>query len=132
MKVEVPQLPPASWSPNARVHWRVRYQEGQVYRLAVFYSCVDARNKLERAPWRPGFPPFTRAKLNLSFVFATGRKRDEDNLRARFKPGQDALVEAGLIKDDAPEHLLMGDIFIVVDKERAPLTIIELKEVSDG
>ena len=60
------------------------------------------------------------------------RERDEDNLRARFKPGQDALVQAGLIEGDTVEHLVMGKINVEVDRSRAPLTIIELEEVIDG
>ena len=129
MKIEVPQLPPTSWSPNARVHWAVRHREGKAYQQAVFYSCIDVKNKLHRVLWQPGFPPFTKARLNLTFVFATERKRDEDNLRSQFKPGQDALVRAGLIEDDNPTHLVMGTVSIVVDKDRAPMTIIELQEV---
>ncbi len=75
-----------------------------------------------------GFPPFTKARLDLVFVFPQARKRDEDNLRARFKPGQDALVQARLIPDDTQEHLVMGKIRIRVDRDQAPLTIIYLEE----
>ncbi|GAI51277.1 unnamed protein product, partial [marine sediment metagenome] len=74
--------------------------------------------------------PFKRARLNLTFVFAYQRRWDEDNLRARFKPGQDALVRAGLLEGDTMDNLGMGKIEVEVDKSRAPLTIIELEEIN--
>lgn len=131
MRIEVSQLPPISASPNWRGNWAERYKAGKVYQEAVFYSCVDARNRLESVPRRPGFTPFRKARLDLSFVFPNHRTRDEDNLRARFKPGQDAIVDAGLIIDDDPEHLTMGKVNILVDPDRAPLTVIEIEELNE-
>ncbi|GAI72999.1 unnamed protein product, partial [marine sediment metagenome] len=99
---------------------------GKVYHDAAFYCCVDARNR----GYREGLSfPFVKAKLNLTVVFAEMRLRDEDNLLARFKPGLDAVVDAGLILDDDVEHLEIGRVGAVVDPERAPLTIIELDEI---
>jgi len=129
MRIEVSQLPPASSSPNSRAHWTRRHRDAKIYQNAVFYECVDVRNKLERAHWQPGFPPFEKARLTLTFVFPNYRKRDKDNLVSRFKSGQDALVQAQLVPDDTPEHLVMGSINIVIDRQQAPRTIIELEEV---
>lgn len=129
MRIEVNQLPPISASPNWRGHWSKRYQDGRVYQAAVYYECIDIRNRLQRLPWRPGIPPFKKARLDLTFVFPYKRRFDEDNLRARFKPGQDALVQAGLIEGDTMENLVMGKVEVQVDRARAPLTIIELEEV---
>jgi len=97
-----------------------------VYHDAVFYCCVDARNRAYRK--RLSFP-LAKAKLNLTVVFAELRLRDVDNLLARFKPGLDAVVDAGLVLDDDVEHLEIGDVEVAVDPERAPLTIIELTEI---
>ena len=128
MRIEVPFLPPTECSPNWKGPWIERYEAARTYQQAVYYCCVDARNKLERVPGRPGFPPFEKARLTLTFIFPYFRLRDEDNLRARFKPGQDALVQAELIKGDSPEHLVLGDINIRIDRPRSPCTIIELEE----
>lgn len=128
MRIEVSQLPPISSSPNWRGHWSKRYQAGSVYQSAVFYSCVDARN---RALAQGILPPFIKAKLNLTFVFSERRRRDRDNLLTRFKPGQDAIVDSGLLLDDDAEHLEIGEVNILVDTDRAPLTIIELQEVGN-
>jgi len=111
--IEVPMLPPKECSPNWRGHWAQRSKASKAFKEAVFYFV-------------PRDTHFEKARLDLAFVFKDNRRRDEDNLRARFKPGQDALVLAGLIPDDNYWHLVMGDITIEVDKVRAPLTIIKL------
>ncbi|GAI70310.1 unnamed protein product [marine sediment metagenome] len=73
--------------------------------------------------------PFTKARLNLTFVFAEQRRRDRDNLLATFKPGLDAIVDAGLLLDDDSEHLDIGKVDILVDPERTPLTLIDLEQM---
>ena len=125
MRIEVTQLPPVEYSLNWRGHWAERYQAGRVYGLAVFYSCVDARN---RALMEGVSFPFIRARLSLAFVFPGKRRRDRDNLLARFKPGQDAIVSSCLVVDDDAENLQISNVDILVDPERAPLTIIDIKE----
>lgn len=117
-------LPPSELSPNARCYWAVKYCASQEFHKAVYYSCLDAIN---RAPFVP-LLPLKRAKLNLTFVFRQERRRDKDNLVAMFKPGLDALVKVGLLTDDDSEHLTIGEVKVEVDKERAPLIIIELEE----
>ena len=124
VRIEVPFLPPVEYSPNWRGHWAAKNKAGKVYHDAVFYCCVDARNR----GYREGLSfPFVKAKLNLTVVFAELRLRDQDNLLARFKPGLDAVVDSALILDDDVEHLEIGKVEVVVDPERAPLTIIELE-----
>ncbi len=120
MRIEVSQLPPVEYSLNWRGVWADRYKAGRVYQAAVFYSCVDARNKASNNK------PFDKTRLDLTFVFAARRRRDFDNLLARFKPGLDGIVQAGLIVDDDAEHLEIGKVDILVDPERAPLTIIDI------
>ena len=126
MRIEVPQLPPESSSPNWHSHWAESYKEARVYHNAVFYCCVDARNRayLEGVSF-----PFSKAKLKITFIFAEVRRRDVDNLLARFKPGQDAIVDAGLVLDDDFLHLQISTPDILADPDRAPLTIIELEEM---
>lgn len=122
-RLELQQLPPVEFSPNWHGHWAVRYSAGQDFRKTVYYGVMEQVNRRKVVA-------FNKARLDLTFVFARKNRRDEDNLRARFKPGQDTLVLAGLIPDDNPEHLVMGNINILVDRARAPLTIIELEDVS--
>lgn len=126
MRIEIRQLPPVEYSPNWRGHWSQRQGAGKLYQQAIFYECVNYRNKAMKK--LNGWYPFEKAILNLTFIFKDRRERDENNLRARFKPGQDALVQAGFIKGDSPQYLVMGGITIEVDPLRAPLTVIDLEE----
>jgi Holliday junction resolvase RusA-like endonuclease len=127
LKIEVNMLPPAELSPNARCHWAEKYRASQDYLKAVYYSCLEAlaTNHTEHR----ALIPLRKARLNLTFVFPQGRRRDKDNLVAMFKPGLDALVKVGLLEDDDSKHLTIGGVKVEVDKERAPLTIIELEEI---
>lgn len=125
MRIEVSQLPPPACSPNSRVHWALRYQDAYVYRNAVFYSCIDAKNKLAAiGEWRP----FGRVRIYLTFIYPVHRRRDRDNLIAMFKPGLDAIIAAGLVADDDVEHVIIGEVNADVSRSGAPLTVIELEE----
>jgi len=127
MRIEVTQLPPVSSSPNWRGHWSEKYKDGQTYRDAVFYECVDAIDRACREG-RLAFTylPFKKVKLNLTFVYPVYRRRDRDNLIAMFKPGLDAIIAAGLVADDDVEHVEIGEVNVDVSRTGAPLTIIEL------
>jgi len=127
MRIEVSQLPPVSSSPNWRGFWPERHKGAKIYHDAVFYCCVDARNRGLLVDM--SLPLFTKARLDLTFVFPEQRRRDRDNCLASFKPGLDAIVNSGLILDDDAEHLEIGKVDILVDPKRAPLTIIDLDEI---
>lgn len=126
MRIEVSQLPPVECSPNWRGHWVQRYQAGRIYGLAVFYCCVDYKNRLGDA-----FTPIQVARLDLTLVYPVERVRDRDNLIAMFKPGLDAVVRAGLIAGDDSKHLHWGEVNVVVDPDQAPLTIIDLEKIAE-
>lgn len=130
MRIEIDMLPPIQCSPNYRGHWSETYRASREYEVAVFYKCIDLRN---RFIGESKFRPFRVARLNLTCVFARRRIRDADNLLARFKPGLDALVMAGFILGDDMKHLHIGTIVGEIDSARAPKTIIELidEEVID-
>lgn len=128
MRIEVDQVPPHECNPNWRGHWAQQYRAAMAYRNAVYCECVNVRNTL-KAPWATPTHPFRRARLDLVFIFRRWQGRDEDNLRASFKPGQDAIVLAGLLHGDTPEYLELGKIEIIVDRRQAPKTIIDLEEV---
>jgi len=125
MLIEIPFLPPGAMSPNWRGHWSRKSPASAEYREAVRLYCLNQRNLEKR------WAPFSRPVMDLTFVFAQERNRDEDNMRARFKPGLDGLVDAGLLVDDNPSRLITGKLDTIVDKGRAPLTIIELKEAGN-
>jgi Holliday junction resolvase RusA-like endonuclease len=65
----------------------------------------------------------------LTFIFQEIRRRDRDNLLASFKPGVDAIVDAGLVLDDDSEHLQIGIVEPIVNRDRAPLVIIDIENI---
>jgi len=125
-ELKINMLPPAEYSGNARVHWAAKYKAGSLYGQAVFYMAIDKRNRALVA--QEALPVFGQARLELTFVFSEGRVRDADNLIARFKPGLDALVRAEVLTGDDVGRLIIGPVTVMVDKERAPLTIVRLRE----
>jgi len=125
MRIEIPFLPPGETSPNWRGHWSVRSPAAADYREAVCLYCINQRNLTKR------WVPFSRPVMDLTFIFDLERHRDEDNMRTRFKPGLDGMVDAELLIDDNPRRLITGKLNMIVDKERAPMTIIELREADD-
>ena len=119
-------LPPAEYSPNSRVHYLARHSAGKIYGLAVFYLAIDKRNRALMA--KEELPVFNQARLELTFVFPVLRTRDGDNLISRFKPGLDALVSAEVLTGDDVKRVAIAPPVVVVDKTRAPLTIVRLTE----
>ena len=97
---EVP-MPPPELSPNGRPHWYVKAEATREYGAAVFYAAVDARNRAGAKNWTN----LPHVHVALTFVFPVRRRRDEDNLRARWKAGYDAIVRAGIAVDDDMEHM---------------------------
>ncbi len=125
-ELEVPMLPPAEYSGNARVHYLARHSAGKIYGLSVFYLAIDKRNRALLA--KEELPVFNQARLELTFVFPVLRTRDGDNLISRFKPGLDALVKAGVLQGDDVSRVRVMPPVVEVDKARAPLTIVRLTE----
>jgi len=126
LRIEVPLLPPASLSPNARVNWRFEWRDKRIYGEAVFYYAIDARNRSD------DYTPFEVARIDIELVYPVKRIRDVDNAIASFVSGQNSLVRAGILKGDDHNHLHWGNVMLTVDKDRAPLTIITLTEETQG
>lgn len=81
--------PPASCSPNARVHWSKKSKAAKAYRSACFLLCRAAKITV----------PQGDLILSLEFMPPDGRRRDDDNLVAAFKSGRDGVAEALGIDD---------------------------------
>ncbi|KKM98735.1 hypothetical protein LCGC14_1154810 [marine sediment metagenome] len=125
MIVKIPMLPPRECSPNFRGHWTKRARAARDFRseamLYAFYASNSAR------------PGYEKAELSITLVVRDSRYyRDPDNMIASLKPAIDGCVDAGIIKDDSDKHLLYKmPILYEIDKERAPLTILEFEELSE-
>lgn len=89
--------PPAALSPNSRGRWD-RIKAVTAYRHECKVLALDVRNLHRREGSVVTLVPPVRAVV--TFIVPDRRKRDADNLIARFKPGFDALVDAGLLEGD--------------------------------
>uniref|UniRef100_A0A6M3LSS4 Uncharacterized protein n=1 Tax=viral metagenome TaxID=1070528 RepID=A0A6M3LSS4_9ZZZZ len=120
IKIEVPLLPPAEYSPNSRCHWAIKKKAGDAFGFAVYLLALEQKKSMI---------PFEKAEVSLTVIFKQNRRHDPDNFWTRFKPGMDALVRAGILKDDDTEHVKLGELNLVNDSRLAPLTIITIKNI---
>ena len=119
IRVEIPYLPPAALSPNSRAHWGTKARAtAQCRRDAYLCAVVD------------GGVPLKRARLKVIIYIKDKRAiRDADNTIASCKAFIDGCVDAVIIPDDTPAHLTIDGIEYIVSKEKAPMTVLEFKEV---
>ncbi len=80
---------------NARQHWAVKHREVAALRGATL---LLARN--ER------IPPHDLIDVQLVYFPKDRRRRDSDNLVATLKVACDALIDAGIVPDDDPAHMI--------------------------
>ena len=119
MRLELPYLPPASFSPNSRVHWSVRSRDSKQVQKDVLY--------LLREQFRI-IPSYKAIALKYCIVVPDSRRRDYENFVSRCKPITDAIVRCGIVKDDAPEYIKEYSLtFEVVKGKKA--TVIEVREI---
>jgi Holliday junction resolvase RusA-like endonuclease len=121
LRLEISKLPDKALSPNARGGFWARYKAGRKLKEMVY---LLARSKMNGDFDKP----MEKASLKLTYVFPQRRRRDPDNFSAMGKYIADGLVLAGVIEDDSAEHLVILPVELKVDKQRAPLTIVEVTE----
>lgn len=71
-------------------------------RAAYHAECIAAI-RAQSGPDLPRFAP--PARLRIEWRYPTRQRRDLDGLYTAFKPGQDCLVQAGILDDDAATML---------------------------
>ena len=81
---------------NQRMHWA---QKAELTRDIRQETCLKAR------PFKQQFAP---GPITVSFHWQPkdNRRRDSDNPIATAKVCFDAIVDAGLVPDDTPEHMV--------------------------
>jgi len=110
---EVP-LPPRALSSNGQHgHWRKSATARRDYRRDVGLVAASAARSAE---W-----PVVSGTVCVSLVFGTKGRNTRDggyrpvdipNAIAAFKPGFDALVDAGILVDDDARHMTLGTVRI--------------------
>ena len=115
--------PPASLSPNARVHWALKARAVKGYRQDAF---VTARAYRAGSPdWRALSPPVA---LLVAFYAPDRRPRDTDNLIASLKAGIDGIVQSGLLVSDDTEALRWEEPIFVLGAKPGKVEL-RLREV---
>ena len=125
--IKVGSLAPVEFSLNWRGHWSKRYKAGQQFKKDVYYSALETKSGLSEEVLSS--LPLPYAELSLLFVVKEERIRDVDNWIARFKSGQDSLADAGIIQADDRKHLTIKEVDFEVNKDKAPMTVITIREV---
>ena len=123
MRIEIPMLPSRFLSPNYHGHWSRRAKAARELRAVAFYCAL-----VERKRW---LDYHEKAELSITFVVRDARYyKDPDNALASLKPAIDGCVDAGVILDDSDKCLSYRlPIMYEINKEKAPMTILEFKEV---
>lgn len=121
IRIELPYLPPASFSPNSRVHWSVRSKDGEMVKNDV-YDLLRAQLTT--------IPQLKAIALKYTIVVPDNRRRDYDNFISRTKPITDSLVHAGLLPDDTPQYIKDFRLTFQYEKGKSA-TIIEIEEVKE-
>ena len=112
-------LPLQGLSPNTRNNWRYEAQAKKDYRNEAAKEMIGVLNRISP---RPSIP---LAGAKVSYVFHQKRApkygdgrvcfRDKDNAIAAMKSAQDALADAGIVKNDS--QVTLGDVVLLTAKE---------------
>lgn len=86
-------IPPATLSPNGRVHWARKSKAKKHQRQSAKYVALAA---IDRAP----APAWPEANVMLRWHSVRNRWPDADNAIASVKGAIDGLVDAGVLADD--------------------------------
>lgn len=78
-----------------KANWRGRHRMTAVVKDHTFKLARAAR-----------IPEMTRIEAQLTQWFTINRRRDVDNLAALEKPMFDAIVSAGIVRDDTPDLMV--------------------------
>ena len=130
--IEIPMLPGKELSPNWRGHWTGTYR-ARIELMEVMRAMARKYSPPLRAP------PLRKAKVSITYIVKENRARDVDNWLAMAKPILDVLKPEsysnafgiGIIEDDRYEMIGTPRIRFIVDKERAPMTIVEIEDRSN-
>ncbi len=88
------RVPP---NANARLHWAARSRANKAFEEQVYYKI-----KAMRIP--------RQKKIKIHATEWTTKFMDDDNLVSSLKCIRDTIVRAGVVPDDSPEFVKLGDI----------------------
>jgi hypothetical protein len=116
MTIPLPRLAP-SLNRALRMHWRARKREQAAWDALVLQALNGSRPKMERA------------RVEITRFYAK-HPLDPDGLTGSAKMPIDALVHAGIIPDDSPEHIELVVLQVkvaTVKEERTEITVTAME-----
>ena len=116
-RLELPFLPPYVLSPNDQSHWTKKYK-----------ARIELKEDTYMLAKSQQIPAFKKARITITYVVKDHRRRDGDNWLAMMKGGIDGLVEARVFVDDSAQYVSFAPVQFIVDKSKAPRTIITIEE----
>ena len=109
-----PGLPPKTWNPNDRDHWKAKNADQDVVQTFICENLepqyiemrTHVHTKENRKPkfidfYRYREPPVDNPLVSIRWGLPDKRARDWDNLIAATKPMIDALVKLEIIRNDS-------------------------------
>jgi crossover junction endodeoxyribonuclease RusA len=123
IKLVIPGIPPSlnQWS---RMHWAKAAKIKKQWENDILYTFLS----LVRV-WKKNEFPYQKAKIKITYYFATKRRRDIDNMNQKFI--LDGIVKAGIIADDSTNVIGQVEVVPEYDKDN-PRVEIEISEVQHG
>jgi Holliday junction resolvase RusA-like endonuclease len=111
-------LADAALRGNSRAHYMVKHSAAKKLKESGYWhgliECVD----LHLVP-----------KISIRFTFYHWRKIDIDNLAIGMKAWCDGLVQAEVVEDDDPDHVVYEAPEFVRCQKGESRTVVEIKEV---
>ena len=99
-KMRVWHLPLSDKTPplslNKRMSWQQEYRITKRIKQEIFWQA-----KSKKLPKLHGQKP----RIRLVYVPSANRRRDPSNMQPTQKAAIDGLTEAGIIRDDSPDHI---------------------------
>lgn len=104
--------PPMTANDQRRAHWTtVRKAKADVARL------VECHARHQRLPL------IDSCRVTVTWFAPTAHRRDCDSLAPMLKASLDALVQAGVLSDDCPPHVLSTAMAVEVDRANPRIEI---------
>lgn len=89
------RLPP---NQNSRLHWAARSRASKAFEEQVYYKVKALKIPRQK-------------KIKIHATEYAIRFTDDDNLVASLKCLRDTIVRAGVVPDDSPEYVQLGNIY---------------------
>jgi len=121
--IETDRLPHPKVRGNARGNAYIRRE---IKREEKAYMENHILDRFIPFGWIPK-TPWPKAKI--SYDYYNNREIDADNFHIGCKPWQDAIVKAGILKDDKPSNLELGHIKWHKCKRGEEKVVIEIEEL---